>query len=240
MKRIDKKYIFTAVLLVLVAVIGVWRFLSHTQEKQFDSINEDTISSWDVETMSFKEYASYEEAEKEWEKKRKKTLDEYNKAIQGTIVEQVQNSSIPSYGEGDTLVQLQNGSIEVPYPKDLRFPDESFVWSTSLNKTARSFTVGDFNQDGLPDVAHVVTETSGGSGRFYHLVIFINEKGTLKYLTREYLGDRVFIKSVKYDSGVFTVDLITQGEGDDFMGYCCANVPATMRYKLEDNMLVKM
>jgi len=54
------------------------------------------------------------------------------------------------------------------------------------------------------------------------------------------LGDRVFIKSVKYDSGLFIVDMITQGKGDDFYGYCCPNVPVTIKFKLENNKLVEL
>jgi len=54
------------------------------------------------------------------------------------------------------------------------------------------------------------------------------------------LGDRIFIKSLRYNSGEFVVDVITQGEGDDFMGYCCPNTPATIRLKLKNNELISI
>lgn len=239
MKNLNKKYTLIALTIILVVIFGIFQFFSHNQEKQSDTASEGTVHSWDPETASFKEYVSYDEMEKELESERKVELDEYNKAIKGTVVEQVQNADIPAYDDENKLAQLQNGSVEVRGPKDNTFPEGVFLWSASLNKDVKSFTVGDFNNDGLNDVAHIVGYTGGGSGYFYNLAIFINEKGKLKYLTQKELGDRVFIKGVKYNSGLFTVDMITQGEGDDFKGYCCANVPATIKYKLENNKLVE-
>lgn len=239
MKNLNKKYILIALTIILVVAFGIFQFLSHNQEKQSDTASESAVHTWNPETASFKEYASYEEMEKELNDKRQIEIEKYSKAIKGTIVEQVQNISIPSYDDENVLKQLQQGEIEVRSEKSGDFPEGVFLWSASLDKNVNSFTVGDFNNDGLEDVAHIVGYTGGGSGYFYNLSIFINEKGKLKYLTQKELGDRVFIKGVKYKSGLFTVDMITQGEGDDFKGYCCANVPATIEYKLENNKLVE-
>ena len=239
MKNSDKKHVPITLAVLLVLSFVVFQLFSRSQEKQSNTVYQNTVSSWDPETASFKEYASYDEMEKELESERKLELDEYNKVIKGTVVEQVQNVKIPSYDDENKMIRLQNGSVGVRSPKDDDFPEGVFLWSASLNENVKSFTVGDFNNDGLNDVAHIVGYTGGGSGYFYNLAIFINEKGKLKYLTQKELGDRVFIKSVKYNSGLFTVDMITQGEGDDFKGYCCANVPATIEYKLENNKLVE-
>ena len=239
MKDLKKKYILIALVILSLLVLGVFQLSFRGQEKQSNTANKNSVRTWDAETASFKEYPSYDEMEKELEGKRQMELEKYNKAIKGTIVEQVQNISIPSYDDDNVFAQLQQGEIVVRGEKWEDFPEGVFLWSASLDKNVNSFTVGDFNNDGLEDVAHIVGYTGGGSGYFYNLSIFINEKGKLKYLTQKEMGDRVFIKGVKYNSGLFTVDMITQGEGDDFKGYCCANVPATIEYKLENNKLVE-
>ena len=70
-------------------------------------------------------------------------------------------------------------------------------------------------------------------------MIFVNDHGKLKYLTKKSLGDRIVIKGVRYEYGLFIVDIITQGEGEDFMGMCCPNVSATIKLRLENGRLVR-
>ena len=226
-----------------VVVIGaILSYLIFKEEIPPSSSSEDNnyVWTWDAETASSKKYESYEKMEQEFEVERIENLEVYNKAIKGTVVEQVQNIAIPSYSNDDPLVQLQEGEVEVREPESDDFPNGIFNFGAYLVKNIKSFTVGDFNNDGLDDVAHIIAYTGGGSGMYYNLTIFINNYGKLKYLTQEELGDRVVIKSVKYNSGMFTVDIITQGEGDDFKGYCCPNVPATIKFRLENGKLTRI
>lgn len=204
------------------------------------SENNNSVHVWDAETASFKEYKSYDESERESEEKRNKMVAEYNNAIKDTIVEQVQNIAIPSYLDEKQFAQLDQGEILIKEPASEEFPNGVSLWAASLEKNRNSFIIGDFNKDGLNDVAHIIGYTGFGSGYFYQLTIFINDQGKLKYLTQKELGDRVVIKSVKYDSGEFVVNMITQGEGDNFKGYCCPNVPTTVKFKLKDNQLVEI
>jgi len=239
MKNLNNKYILIGLAILLLLILDVFQFV-RKQDKYTDVVNQNSVRTWDAETASFKEYSSYDEMEKELESKRQVELEKYNEAIKGTIVEQVQNISIPSYDDEKESKHLQQGEVVVRGEKSEDFPDGVFLWSASLDKNVNSFTVGDFNKDGLEDVAHIVGYTGGGSGYFYNLAIFINNKGKLKYLTQIELGDRTFIKSVKYNSGYFVVDIITQGEGDDFKGYCCPNIPKTVRFQLQNNKLVEI
>ncbi|HQB57303.1 MAG TPA: hypothetical protein PLG76_02515, partial [Candidatus Paceibacterota bacterium] len=136
---------------------------------------------------------------------------------------------------------LEDGKIEVrsmsPMKDDLSA--HALLWSASLDKNVNSFIVDDFNKDGLEDVAHIIGYTGGGSGYFYYLNIFINEQGKLKYLTQRELEDRIIIKGLKYSAGDFLLDVIAHGEGDDFLGYCCPNVPKTLTFQLQDNKLIE-
>jgi len=199
--------------------------------------SDDSVSTWDAETASFVKYGSYEEAEQEFEEKRKKDLEEYNRAIKGTVVEQVQDAFVPSYDENkDQLAQLQNGEILIKEPASEEFPEGISLWAAKLEKNKNSYVIGDFNNY----VAHIIGYTGFGSGYFQYLMIFVNDHGELKYLTDEYLGDRVVIKSVRYESGLFVVDMIRQGEGENFRGMCCSNVPATIKFKLENGKLTEI
>jgi len=238
-KNLKNKHILIALTILLFFILGVFQFV-RKQDKQIYVVNQNPVRTWDPGTSSFKVYSSYDEMEKELESKKQVELEKYNEVIKGTIIEKVQNIFIPSYEDEKELKQLRQGEIVVRGEKSDDFPDGVFLWSASLDKNVNSFTVGDFNKDGLEDVAHIVGYTGGGSGYFYNLSIFINNKGKLKYLTQIELGDRTFIKSVKYSSGYFVVDIITQGEGDDFKGYCCPNIPKTIIFQLKNNKLVEI
>ncbi len=216
MKNPNKKLLFLVVAIIIIVVLcvfGYHKFSTQSNSKVFENIS---IADEEKDTA------------------------EYYKAIKGTVVEQIQNARIPSYDDESKLTQLQQGEILVKEPASKEFPDGVNLWSAKLKKNKNSFVVGDFNNDGLNDVAHIIGYTGFGSGYFYQLTIFINYQGKLKYLTQEELGDRVIIKSVKYNSGLFIVDMLTQGEGDNFKGYCCPNVSVTIKFKLENNQLVEV
>lgn len=247
MKNLKKKYILIILAIFLLLATSVFYMLSNKQEKKSDTTSSESVSVWDAETASFKKYASYSEMEEERESEKRIDLEEYNRAIKGTVVEQIQNIEIPSYDSDERLFRLEDGKIEVraievrsmsPMKDDLS--KYALLWSASLEKNLRSFTVADFNNDGLEDVAHIIGYTGGGSGYFYYLTIFENRQGKLEYLAQGNIGDRVVIKGIKYESGDFLIDIITQGEGDDFLGYCCPNTPKTLRFQLQNNKLLEI
>lgn len=235
----NKKYTLIVLVIILLLIFGAFQLFSREQEDKTDKTNQNYVKVWDAETASFIKYNSYDEMEKELDKESKERIEIYSKAIEGTVAEQVQNIFIPSYFNAP-LVQLKEGEIEVREPASDEFPNGFFGFGAYLEKDINSFVIGDFNNDGLDDVAHIIGYTGGGSGFFYNLSVFINNQGKLKYLTKEELGDRVVVKSVKYNAGEFVIDMITQGEGDDFRGYCCPNVSKTIRLKLENNKLIEI
>lgn len=234
MKNIKIKYIILGILFVFIICLLIFKFINDEKKRN-------SVSVWNSETASFQKYKSYEDYQLVNENKTKKELEEYNNATKGTIVEQVLNAETLSYESDTELFQLEDGKVRIEIPAHMsKYGEPIFLWSASLEKNINAFTTGDFNKDGLEDVAHVIGYTGGGSGYSYYLDIFINNKGKLKYLTQEYLGDRIVLKGLKYDSGIFIFDMITQGEGDEFMGYCCANVKKTLKFKLENNKLIEI
>lgn len=230
MKTVENTNILLAAIVLLI--IGVTAFLLFiSEEKDIEIVedeNQSTVRVWDAEIADFREYASYGEVEA----KRQLEIDEYHRFIEGTIVERVQNAEIPPYEKWQDDARLQDGEV--------RIGEDITVWSASLDKNKKSFFVGDFNNDGLDDVAHILGYTGGGSGYFYRLIIFLNENGELKYHAQKEIGDRIDIQKVDYNSGVFTLDIIAQGQGEDFLGFCCPNVPKTLKFKLEDGELIEL
>lgn len=225
----------------ILILIGISFLIFKIQKNKVVPPKDTSVSVWDTETFSFKKYSSYAELERERQEEEERELSEYNEAMKGTILEQVQNISIPSYDYESQLKQLQDGEVAVysngPIGED--YPDRIMIWRASLEKNLNSFVIGDFNGDKLEDVAHIIGYTGGGSGYFYYLTIFENKGGKLEYLAQVDIGDRVVINGVRYESGNFLVDIITQGEGDDFMGYCCPNTIKTIKLRLEDGVLLE-
>lgn len=77
--------------------------------------------------------------------------------------------------------------------------------------------VHDFNADGLNDTAFILTQSSGGSGTFYYLVVAINTpegyKGSDGYL----LGDRIAPQNVEKGTGnIIVVNYADRKEGESF------------------------
>ena len=102
---------------------------------------------------------------------------------------------------------------------------------------ATTTLLADINNDGQKDVVTVVSATSGGSGYFYYLTVFINDQGSLKYQTSVLLGDRIEVKKLSYAGGIFTVDIITQGPNEPM---CCGTTPAELKFRIEKGELVKI
>ena len=170
-----KIFIFGILIATIFLVFGVVFYYSTFKERTrpASSLESDnSVSVWDAETASFKKYSSYEESERVWNEKIEKDHEEYNKAIRGTIVEQVQNIAIPSYDDENQLSQLQQGEILIKAPASEEFSEGVSLWAANLEKNKNSFVVGDFNTDGLDDVAHIIGYTGFGSGYFYQLTIF--------------------------------------------------------------------
>ncbi len=237
-KTFKKASVITLIIVLLVVLVVTLVKDNGTKEVIKDT--DSSIRVWNSETASFVEYSSYEESEKERKALRAIELEDYSNATQGTIAEQLNDVEIPSYFNEDELVKLQNGEISIRTEKSDDFPEGVTLWYGSLLKNTNAFTVGDFNNDGLEDVAHVIGYTGGGSGYFYNLSLFINDGKELQYLTQISLGDRIVVNGIKYDSGLFTIDMITQGEGDEFMGYSFPNVTAITNFRLEGGNLIEV
>jgi hypothetical protein len=73
--------------------------------------------------------------------------------------------------------------------------------SASINTTTYigKEAFGDINNDGLEDVAFLVTQDNGGSGTFYYVVVALRTPSAFKTTNGYLVGDRVNVQSLKID-----------------------------------------
>lgn len=71
---------------------------------------------------------------------------------------------------------------------------EHNIPGTSTSLTTRYFgneVTGDFNEDGAPDVAFILTQDGGGSGTFYYVVAALRTSKGYRGTNAILLGDRI-------------------------------------------------
>lgn len=157
-------------------------------------------------------------------------VPEHKKKDGVTLANQVLNARVPNFASNqDEMVALNNGEVDGVYKSD-----GIGRWSITLNKDL--IVSGDYNNDGVSDIATVLIASGGGSGVFYYLVLFANENGSPKYITSQYLGDRIKVNKVIYKDKFLSVDMITQGPDE---GYCCGTLHKVLNYEIANDVLVE-
>lgn len=127
--------------------------------------------------------------------------------------------------------------VELDYGRLTGTNNDGTQWYMNLDTDSSSYAIGDFNNDGLSDIAAIITANGGGSGVFYYLVLFANNNGTPQYMMAKELGDRITINKISYSDGIFSVDIITQGPNDPM---CCGTLHEILQYKIQDGSLVQI
>ncbi len=139
-----------------------------------------------------------------------------------------------------TLNTIQNAEYDFfEYGKRRLINGEYENWDERITASIYNGKIafGDLNNDGKEDAAVIVTISGGGSGNFRELAIMENQEGSPINLTSVDLGDRVIINSITIESGIITLDMITQGPNDPS---CCPTQKEVIKYKLLNNQLEKL
>lgn len=131
----------------------------------------------------------------------------------------------------DKTVKLKNGDF-VLEERD----EEGFLLNyLSVELLEDKIAFGDVDGDGDEDAVVILVSSGGGSGAFFEVAITLNDNGKPRYLTGEFLGDRVKINSVKILSDrSILLDMVVHGPND---GMCCPTVPKIQRYKVAGGKL---
>jgi hypothetical protein len=104
-------------------------------------------------------------------------------------------------------VTLTNGIAEVP----------SAPGSASMTTTKYFGNVakGDLNEDAIPDLAFIVTQTGGGSGTFYYVVGAVQDaSGNYRGTDAVLLGDRIAPQTTEIRDGKVIVNYADRKMGD--------------------------
>lgn len=111
-----------------------------------------------------------------------------------------------AYAIDGQAVTLVNGKAEV----------ESAPGSAS--KTIMQYfgneAVGDLNGDGSPDIAFLLTQTGGGSGTFYYVVVALKTASGYKGSNAILLGDRIAPQTTEIKDGVLLVNYADRKPGE--------------------------
>ena len=73
---------------------------------------------------------------------------------------------------------------------------------------------GDLNGDGMPDVAFILTQNSGGSGTFYYVVVALKTANGYAGTNAVLLGDRIAPQTTEINNGQLVVNYADRQAGE--------------------------
>lgn len=111
-----------------------------------------------------------------------------------------------SYQIDGQTVTLKNGLSEVDI-----VPGSA---SKSVTRYFGNEARGDFNGDGMEDVAFLLTQNNGGSGTFYYLVVALKNKSGYQGTNGILLGDRIAPQTTEWRDGFITVNYADRKPGE--------------------------
>ncbi len=116
---------------------------------------------------------------------------------------------------GQTPVQAMDGYKNATYVFDgspitlTNGKAESETAPGSASKLVTQYfgneATGDLNNDGIPDIAFLVTQQGGGSGTFYYVVVALKTKNGYQGTNAVLLGDRIAPQTIKIEDKMLVV-----------------------------------
>lgn len=105
------------------------------------------------------------------------------------------------------LVTLVKGRAETPVA-----PDSA---SKMVTQYFGNVATGDLNGDAVPDVAFILTQSGGGSGTFYYVVVtLVATDGSYQGTNAVLLGDRIAPQMTEIRNGQVIVNYADRGAGE--------------------------
>ncbi|AFZ35683.1 hypothetical protein Sta7437_2133 [Stanieria cyanosphaera PCC 7437] len=139
------------------------------------------------------------------------------------------------------LSKLQNTQYQLPDIGEFNLTNGKYKNDAERKVVFFQNTPGTINYDRLPDGTKIATvllsSNTGGSGIFIHLVVMKEVAGQYQTLATQFLGDRVWVKSVKLAEEQIKVQLIKQGEAEP---QCCPTLEVVQTYNLADGKLEQL
>jgi len=89
------------------------------------------------------------------------------------------------------------------------YSEEEIVPGSASKLITRYFgneASGDFNEDGLSDIAFILTQDSGGSGTFYYVAVALETTSGCQGTNAIFLGDRIAPQTTEFRNGEIIVN----------------------------------
>ena len=135
---------------------------------------------------------------------------------------------LPLLGDGETAIRLHGGRGSIKY-------GDGATEQVHAGLVGDLVAFGDLDGDDAADAAAVVSIDSGGSGTFIHLLAMLDRNGVPVQAGREFIGDRVRVRSLTISDRRIVVTMLAHGPGD---GLCCPSTEVTRAFTLRENRLV--
>jgi hypothetical protein len=129
------------------------------------------------------------------------------------IKDQVSTSTVADFKDATYIIDgepitLVNGLAE----KEIA----SGSASKQITKYFGNEATGDFNFDGKPDVAFLLTQDNGGSGIFYYIAVALGTDNGFKGANAIFLGDRIAPQSTEFQGYEILVNYADRNPGESF------------------------
>lgn len=86
--------------------------------------------------------------------------------------------------------------------------------SQTITKYFGNEVTGDLNGDGMPDIAFLLTQNTGGSGTFYYVVVALATSTGYEGTNAIFLGDRIAPQTTEIHNGELVVNYADRKPGD--------------------------
>ncbi len=125
-------------------------------------------------------------------------------------------------------VTLKNGLSEINITGSV---------SKIVTKYFGNEAIGDFNKDGIDDVAFLLIQNSGGSGTFYYVTVALGGKNGYTGINALFLGDRIAPQTTEFRNGEIIVNYAERYPSEPMTAFPSLGV--SKYFKVENNKLIK-
>ena len=98
--------------------------------------------------------------------------------------------------------------------------------------------IGDLNNDGKNDIAFLLTQTTGGSGTFFYLVVALQTTSGTEGTNAIFLGDRIAPQNTSITNGMIIVNYADRNPGETFTTQPSLGI--SKYFKIEKNILTEI
>ncbi len=135
-----------------------------------------------------------------------------------------------SYNIEGEVIQLKNGASETEVTPGSA---EKIITEYFGNETR-----GDFNNDGTQDVAFIITQSGGGTGTFYYVVVALETLQGYQGTNGILLGDRIAPQTTEFQNGEIIVNYADRKPGEPFS--TDPSVGVSKYFKVSDGGLIEI